>query len=408
MRFFCACRHRQTRDFVQIRSRMRFRRLLFAGLIFSGAMILGHARLESAARAQSAPDSPKVSPLAQLMNKSALGEALVQQDLRLGTFAVDIGLREDGDESTIQRNYVMASVLAASVSRRIATGSNRSCSLVLWAIDYSTIRAFMYKRDKAAPDEQVIESCLENLKENLATVERNDRVIQEEIEELKRTHAPSAEAGNRLPLFDAIAGVGDAILHIYPEGTAIRTLLSVGASHFAQVSSEEFRIWINRVRSSGRIQISTADPRIRKYLGVSDGARVGLWPPLPTPKTLDDIIRLNHFETPSIRIAVLVAVNPPDDGKVRNAAVAKYCREQWNMGAAQPAPLQSGCWFENVFDRETWVAFYYGAADGPDMFLQRKAASIAADPVVTSLAARRSVGEQLGHPYVAIFGEQGH
>jgi hypothetical protein len=131
---------------------------------------------------------------------------------------------------------------------------------------------------------------------------------------------------------------------------------------------------------------------------------------MPMSKKSNDIIELSDFDTPSIRAAVLVAVDPPPDGRVNNDVVAKHCSvKPWDPVATadastRVAQLRSGCWFQNVLGRETWVAFYFRADDGPDDVLRRATTAIAADPVVVALAARRSDGGRIGKPYVIWFG----
>jgi hypothetical protein len=124
---------------------------------------------------------------------------------------------------------------------------------------------------------------------------------------------------------------------------------------------------------------------------------------MPTPKKSIDIVEVNDFGPVDVRAAVLVAVTPPPDGKLRNDVLEKYCRNKWNTKVDPADKTFPQCKFENVFHQEGWIQFYYLAEDGPDESLRRLAANIARDPGVVTLAARKRDGDRAGHPYLVFF-----
>src|SRR5262249_54919190 len=159
-------------------------------------------------------------------------------NLRLGTFAIDLGLVNDDDGLSVQLNYVMTSVLARTLSRKMTI--TYGCNVALWATSYDVIQAFMYKSSQSASSEPVRASCIENFKRLLGVIERDDVLVRRAIEELRRDNTRSRQT--RFFITDVANGAHEAVRQIYEERSTIHSLLSVEGTHFASVSAENFRI----------------------------------------------------------------------------------------------------------------------------------------------------------------------
>src|SRR5215208_6227394 len=95
------------------------RRVRMIGVSASGLSILLCAALASLA--QDSKSNQEQSPPnagVQLSTRSPIGEMIVPAHLHLGTFAIDLGLPDEAESALVQRHYVMASILAAAISRK--------------------------------------------------------------------------------------------------------------------------------------------------------------------------------------------------------------------------------------------------------------------------------------------------
>jgi hypothetical protein len=152
------------------------------------------------------------------------------------------------------------------------------------------------------------------------------------------------------------------------------------------------------------------DPELRRLLQESRDDRVPILPPIPMTKKPERELRLGEFDSSAIRAAVLVAVDPPENEKIRNEVTAKYCRDKAYLderdAGKRDLSLQVHCMADGVLGREYWLAMYVGDDDGPDESLRKKVKTIASDAAVVHLAAQRSHDGEVGHPYIVLFGSR--
>ena len=170
-----------------------------------------------------------------------------------------------------------------------------------------------------------------------------------------------------------------AIRRIYDEDSTVHALLSIGDAHYATMTVEQFRHWMQNIRRSGPMRWVTDDPLLDAE-GDTFERDINAWHEISTPKKAMELIEINGFGPADIRAAVLVAVKLPADEKSANRVVEKYCREKRNAKVDPADRTFPRRGFENVFFREMWVQFYYLAEDGTDETLRRLAADIAEIP----------------------------
>jgi hypothetical protein len=332
--------------------------------------------------------------------RSALNDMLVPPDRRLGRFDIDLGLPAGGDKSSVQRNFMMASILSTAISTKSITASKR-CRIMLHSSSYPLIAAYMRKLEAPEPSDQARRICLDVFRQIFSTIENDAAAISKAIDDLKTTDdwARGVSANSRLRSWAAIS---EAVRRIYDEDSTVHALLSVRSAHYATISVAQFQQWMENVRRSGRIRLLTDDTALDAERDTFERG-IDAWHEMPTPKKSIDMVEVNDFGPVDVRVAVLVAVKPPSDGKLHNDVLEKYCRNMRNTKVDPADKTFPQCRFESVFHQEGWIEFYYLAEDGPDESLRRLAANIARDPGVLTLAAMKRDGDRAGHPYLVFF-----
>src|SRR5262249_3781683 len=114
----------------------------------------------------SLPDQPR-----RLTTRNPVGELVVPTDLRLGTFAVDLGLSLDSPIASIRKDYIMTSIFASIAGKMTLERSNQRCSTVFSEGYYPFIRAFMYKAKSIDPSRDARVACVEVVKNVLNRIE---------------------------------------------------------------------------------------------------------------------------------------------------------------------------------------------------------------------------------------------
>jgi hypothetical protein len=357
----------------------------------------------------SLPDVPR-----RLTTNNTLGELVVPADLRLGTFAVDLGLSLDSPIGSIQKDYMMTSIFASIAGKMTLTRSNQTCDAVFSEGYYPFIRAFMYKAKSIDPSKNARAACVEVIKSVLNDVEVRSQLMRgavRDIRQLRSSRAARADVALSFPLLVATDSIHEAIRRIYDDRSVIHALLSINADQYESIEPDDFRTWMQINRNRGLIRLLSEDPQMWPFLGTTEAEQMPFLPPMSTRKKPGALVEIKDLDAGAIRAAVLVAVDSVPGAKIRNAAVKKYCREKWNEDAKDIASdltqsVRTHCLFEDEFGREAWAALYFNADDGPDETLRNRAKEIAADPIVVNLAARESADGEVGHPYVVLFGGQ--
>ena len=333
--------------------------------------------------------------------RSAFDDVRVPPDRRLGQFDIDLGLPAGGDRASVQTNCLMMNILSWAISRRSITASKR-CDIILHSASYPLIQVYMWMLEASAARDQERRICLDVFRRLLGEIENDAAAIRKAIDDLKTKdtwmHGSSASSPLR-----SSAAMRQAIRRIYDEDSTVHALLSIGDAHYATMTVEQFRHWMQNVRRSGPMRWLTDDPLLDAEGGTFE-RDINAWHEMPTPKKAMELIEINGFGPADIRAAVLVAVKLPADEKNANGVVEKYCRGKWNAKIDPADRIFPRCGFENVFFREMWVQLYYLAEDGTDETLRRLAADIARDPDVLALAAMNRDGGRAGHPYLVFFG----
>jgi len=337
---------------------------------------------------------------APMPKRSAPNDMLVSPDRRLGRFDIDLGLLAGGDKSSVQKNYMMMNILSSAISTKSITASKR-CRINLHTSSYPLIEAYMRMLEASAPRDQVRRICLGMFRQILSTIENDDTAITKAIDDL-RTRDTWTRGSSATPRLRSWSAISDAVRRVYDEDSTVHALLSVRSAHYATVSVAQFRQWMENVRRSGRIRLLTDDPVLAAEGDFERG--INAWHEMPTPKKSIDVIEVNDFGPVDVRVAVLVAIKPAPDGKIRNDVVEKYCRNVRNTKVDPADKTFPRCRFESVFYQEDWIQFYYLAEDGPDESLRRLVADIARDPDVLALAAMKRDGGRTGYPYLVFFG----
>ena len=268
------------------------------------------------------------SPAPLPKGRNAPNDMLVPPDRRLGRFDIDLGLPAGGDQASVQTNYMMLNILSSALSIKVITASKLQCSIFLAPAAYPLIQAYM---EGSAPRDQVRRICLDAFRRTLSVVEDDDSAIRKAIDDLKTrdTWARGSSAASRSRSRSAIS---EAVRRVYDEDSTVHALLSVRSTHYASITVAQFRQWMETVRQSGRMRLLTDDPELAAEGDIFE-RDVNAWHEIPTPKKSIDVIEVNDFGPVDVRVAVLVAVKPPPDGKVRNDAVEKYCRNVRNTKA---------------------------------------------------------------------------
>jgi hypothetical protein len=374
------------------------------GLCVIGIVVLVSIALTSRAHSEGVQDranelSTTRTPLPK--GRSAFDDLRVPPDRRLGRFDIDLGLPAGGDRASVQKNYMMMSILSSAISKKSITASKR-CGIILHSASYPLIQVYVWMEEASASRDQERRICLEVFRRLLSAIENDDAAIRKAIDDRKTrdTWAHGSSASSRLRSF---AAMREAVRRIYDEDSTLHALLSIRDAHYATITVEQFRQWMENVRRSGRMRWLTDDPQLDAERDIFD-RDINAWHEMPTPKRSMELIEVSGFGPVDIRAAVLVAVKLPADEKNANGVVEKYCREKWNAKVDPADRTFPRCGFENVFFREMWVQFYYLAEDGTDETLRRLAADIARDPDILALAAMNRDGGRAGHPYLVFFG----
>jgi hypothetical protein len=363
--------------------------------------VLIFVALDSSGGAQDAMKRPR-----RLSTYSPMGALVVPANRRLGTFAIDFGLSLDGPTQSIQTNYLMERIFSGVGQRLAQALSSQRCRTVLNAGSYPFVSAFMYKSQESDATNDARAACaavFDNVLENIGVNELGVvmEVMHAENMELTRRHEITPEAAQKFPVLVAIRSLREAIRRLYSGDSAIHALLSVSQEQLSSIVLSDFQKWMRDRREDRRIRLLTEDTEMWPYIGRTEAEQMPILPTTSTLKESARILGLKDIDVRAIRVAVLAAVDVPQEGKMRNQVVEKYCRgsTSGNSNISQPH-----CWFENIFEQEAWICLYFDADDGADDLLRKRAQEIAADPIVIGLSAQRNNGEQVGHPYVVTFG----
>jgi hypothetical protein len=229
------------------------------------------------------------------------------------------------------------------------------------------------------------------------------RKMREWIEDRRydREKTGDANYARRHPILAVELSSYEATRRIYDPHSLMHALLSFDVDRLAQLRADDFKQWLRRNREHAPVRMFSEDPQMWPILGVTTADQMPLLPPLPTPKTRERVIKMPDIDTPAIRAAVLLAIDPSQYAKVREEVTRKYCAF---INSTPTAEFRAQCDSQNYFGRETWITLYFDASDGPDNVLLDRVSKIASDPVVCEVAARRQNGETPGHPYVVLFG----
>jgi hypothetical protein len=199
------------------------------------------------------------------------------------------------------------------------------------------------------------------------------------------------------------SAISEAVRRTYVEDGTVHALLSVRSADYVAITAVHFREWMQEVRRSNRIRFLSDDPTLASEADIFE-RNTDAWREMDIRKKSTALIEVNDWGPVDVRAAVLVAVELPADGKIRNDVVEKYCRGKWNSKVDAADKTLPRCQFETIFHREAWIEFHYLAEDGPDESLRRLATDIAQDPAVLALAAMKQNDGKAGHPYLVFFG----
>jgi hypothetical protein len=345
-----------------------------------------------------------------LNTQNGLGALSYPADVRLGSFAVDLGLPNEGDRLSIQRSYALAGVLSAVVEEQLERTSHGDCHLFLAPLRYPFLRGFMYRSDDAEPSEKARPFCFGLLKQVLSAAWFGDSLIRRQVAETERRaqdYSPADAKRTGVPLMlDDFVAAHDALRAIYDERSTVHALLSLKVEQYASITPEGFRDWVEQIRQSGRIRLLTEDQALQRDLQLSEQDRRASLPPMRTQKTSAEVISLSEMHTQSFRAAVMIAIDALSDPRLAkdpavNDVVKKYCPATKSEIAD---PVRNPCSFEDIFGRETWICFFFLTDASPDDRLNDAVAKIATDPAVIALAARKHEGGRAGKPYIVWFG----
>jgi len=334
--------------------------------------------------------------------RSALNDMFVPLDRRLGRFDIDLGLSPPSDRLTVQTNYMMANISSVAISKKIITASGRRCSMVLSPSSYPLIEAYMTMTESSASRDQVTRICVDEFLRIFTTVENDESSITAAIDDLK-ARDNWANGSSATPRLRGWRAISEAVRRIYVEDGAVHALLSVRYANYAAVTFAHFQEWIQEVRRSHRIRFLSDDPTIAPEADIFE-RNTHVWREMDIRRKSTALIEVNDWDSADVRAAVLVAIELPADGKIRNDVVEKYCRGKWNSKVDASDKTLPRCRFETVFHQEGWIEFYYSAEDGAGESLRRLAADLAQDPAVLALAAMKRNDGKVGHPYLVFFG----
>jgi hypothetical protein len=335
--------------------------------------------------------------------RGALHDMLVPLDRRLGRFDIDLGLLPSGDRLTVQTNHMMANILSSAISKKIITASNRQCSIVLSPSSYPLIEAYMIKTEPSDPLDLVRRICIDEFRRIFGTLENDESSITRAIDDLK-ARDNWTKGSSATPRLRGWRAISEAVRRIYVEDSTVHALLSVTSADYSSITSAHFRQWFQKVRRSNRIRFLSDDPALASEAGIFERDTYA-WREMDMRKKSTALVEVNDWGSVDVRAAVLVAVEMPADGKIRNDVVEKYCRGKWNSKVDASDKTLPRCRFETVFHQEGWIQFYYSVEDGADESLRRLAADLAQDPAVLALAAMKRNDGKAGHPYLVFFGQ---
>jgi hypothetical protein len=340
-----------------------------------------------------------------LRTRNGFFEMFHAENVQLGTFAVDLGLPNEGDRLSIQSSLALADVFGGVVEGQLERTSHGDCNLFLTTVLYPYLEGFMYRSDDAEPSEKARPFCFRLLKQVLSAARFGDSLIRQQVAEHERyaqdyTAADAKRTGVPVEL-DEVLAIRDALRAIYDERSTVHALLSVRLQQLTSITPDSFRDWVEQVRKSGRIRLLTEDEALQRDLGLPEQDRHASLPPMQMQKTSADVIELSEIHR--FRAAVMVAIDTPSGIKVTNEAVEKYCARTRSDLVNHVRNL---CSFEVIFERETWICFFFPVDAIPDDQLSDAVARIATDPAVVVLAAGKHEGSRTGKPYIVWFGRR--
>jgi hypothetical protein len=334
--------------------------------------------------------------------RSAAHDMLVPSDSRLGRFDIDLGFLPSDDRLIVQTNQMMASILSSAITKEIIFASKGRCSMVLSPSSYPLIEAYMIKTQPSDPLDQVRRICIDEFRRIFGAVENDDSLITSAIDDMK-TRDNWTRGASATPRMRSWSAISEAVRRIYVEEGAVHALLSIRSADYAAITSAHFRKWLQNLRRSNRIRFLSDDPALASEAGIFE-RDTHVWREMDLRKKTTALIEMN-ISGSGVRAAVLVAIKPPADGRVRNDVVEKYCRGKRSSESDAADKALPRCRIESVFHQETWIEFHYFAEDGTDESLRLLAAGIAQDPAVVALAAMKQNDGKAGHPYLVFFGQ---
>jgi hypothetical protein len=328
-----------------------------------------------------------------LRTRDGVAEMFHPANVRLGHFAVDLGLPSDGPD--VQIHHAMASLFGVLVADQLERISHGDCNLDLTASLYPFLGGFMFRSDDAEPSEKTGPFCFGLLKQLISKGQFSDGLIKRWTAELRWWfgHNPPDDAP-----------IHNALLAIYDERSTVYRLLSDHSTIFESITVGAFRDWMEHVRASGRIRLLTEDDALQRSLGIPAQDRAAMLPAITMTKTSADVIDVKECRA-GIRAAVMIAIEEPADPVVTNdpavnEAIAKYCPRKQSDLDDRWVP----CVFRGGYGHETWIIISFRTVDGMDDKLRTSISDIMADPAIIALAARKREGSRPGKPFIVWFG----
>ena len=347
----------------------------------------------------------------RLRTTSSFGQSIVPANRRLGTFAVDLGLSLEGEPAVIQRDYLMARILSRVGSKLTELKSDRKCHLVLSADYYPYLRGFLSKSNSSDASDDARFACITIFRAalNQISVDKDDLISEVLLDlhsDLVRNRQTGPDVARKLPVLAATRILNETIRRLYDGSGLAHALLSADPDELAKIGPTEFLTWFRGVFDRSSVRLISEDQQMWPVLGVTSENEMPLLPEMPLLKPVNHAFAVRDLDTSAIRATVLIAIDPPAGGKVRDEALVKYCP---GLSEAADENVKENstkfhCWFQDLFGRETWAAIYFDADEGADTALRQRARQIAEDPAIIDLAAKRSEGGRPGRPYVVVFG----
>jgi len=375
------------------------------------ALLLPHALIAEPQAADAVSQQTGTAEPRRLGTVSSFGQLVVPPSRRLGTFAVDLGLSPNAEPKTVQRDYLMARILGRVGSKLTELKSERRCHLVLSADYYPYVRGFLSKSNSSDSSDEARRACTGIFKTALDEIsnDKSELIREATIDlgsDLVRSRQTGRDVARKFPVLAATRSLHEAVYQIYDQASLAHVLLSLDPDEVSNISASDFLGWFRGLRDRGAVRLISEDSQMWPLIGITSEDQMPLLPEISMSKSAKHVLSIRDPDTSAIRAAVLIALDPPITGKVRDQALAKYCtglsKEMDQKTDGNKA--RTHCWFEDFFGRETWAAIYFDADDGSDPVLRQRAAEIATDSAIADLAARRNDGPQRGRPYVVIFG----